>query len=145
MTKEPVVRHTLLATWHHNVSISYDEVFAENSSKIEQLQLEEISIMITKLLITTLFGFLSCVAVASDDPVNNGFSSIANGDLLMADNPRKDRRDNRQEDRQENRDGKQDCRQKEGRVGHDKRECKQDERGKGDKDKGAEADESAAA
>ena len=59
----------------------------------------------------------------------------------MADNPRKDRRDDRQEDR----DGKQDCRQKEGRVGHDKREYKQDDRGKGDEDKGDEADESAAA
>ena len=96
--------------------------------------------MITKLLITTLFGFLSCVAVASDGPVNNGFSAIADGDLLMADNPRKDRRD----DRQENRDGKQDCRQDEGRVGHDKRECKQDERGKGEQDKGDEPDGSAA-
>ena len=98
--------------------------------------------MITKLLITALFGFLSCVAVANNDAVYNGFSATTDGDLLMADNPRKGRRDDRQGDRQENRDGKQDCRQEEGRVGNDKRECKQEERGKGDEDKGAEADES---
>ena len=61
----------------------------------------------------------------------------------MADSPRKDRRDNRQGDRRENRDGKQECRQEEGRIGHDKRECMQEERGKDDENKGA--DESAAA
>ena len=99
--------------------------------------------MITKLVITVLFGFLSCVAVANDDAVNNGFSATTESNLLMADNPRKGRRDNRQGDRQENRDGKQDCRQEEGRVGDDKRECKQEERGEGDEDKGAEADEAA--
>jgi hypothetical protein len=99
--------------------------------------------MITKLLITALFGFLSCVAVANDDAVSDGFSTATDGALLMADNPRKGRRDDRQEDRGENRDGKQDCRQEEGRVGNDKRECKQEERGEGDEDKGAEADEAA--
>jgi hypothetical protein len=99
--------------------------------------------MITKLLITALFGFLSCVAVANDDAVNNGFSATADGGLLMADNQRRERRDDRQGDRQENRDGKQDCRQEEGRVGNDKRECKQEERGEGDEDKGAEEDKAA--
>jgi hypothetical protein len=94
--------------------------------------------MITKLLITALFGFLSCVAIANDEVVSDGFSAATDGALLMADNPRKDRRDDRQGDRQENRDGKQDCRQEEGRVGKDKRECKQEERGKGDEDKGDE-------
>jgi hypothetical protein len=98
--------------------------------------------MITKLLITVLFGFLSCVAIANDDVVSDGLSVATDGALLMADNPRRGRRDNRQGDRQENRDGKQDCRQEEGRVGNDKRECKQEERGEGDEDnedKGAEA------
>ena len=97
--------------------------------------------MITKLLITTLFGILSFAAVANDDATSDGYSAATDGDLLMADNPRKDRRDDRQEDRHEDRDGKQDCRQEEGRVGHDKRECKQEERGEGDEDKDAEADE----
>jgi hypothetical protein len=97
--------------------------------------------MITKLLITTLFGFLSCVAFASDDAVNRSLSATMDGGLLMADNPRKGRRDDRQGDR----DGKQDCRQEEGRVGDDKRECKQEERGEGDEDEGAEADEPAEA
>lgn len=98
--------------------------------------------MITKLLIASIFGFLSCVAIAGNDAVSDGVSATMDGELLMAANPRKDRRDDRQGDRQENRDGKQDCRQEEGRVGHDKRECKQEERGEGgDDDKGAEADE----
>jgi hypothetical protein len=96
--------------------------------------------MITKLLITTLFGFLSCVAFASDDAVSDGFSAATDGALLMAQNPRKGRRDDRQGDRNENRDGKQECRQEEGLVGDDKRECKQGERGEGDEDKGDEAD-----
>ena len=101
--------------------------------------------MMTKLLITTLFGFLSCVAFASDDAVNSSLSATMDGGLLMADNPRKGRRDDRQGDRE----GYQDCRQEEGRVGDrvgdDKRECKQEERGEGDEDEGAEADEPAEA
>ena len=97
--------------------------------------------MITKLLITTLIGILSCAAVANDDAAIDGYLAATDGDLLMADNPRKDRRDDRQGDRQGDRDGKQDCRQEEGRVGHDKRECKQEERGEGDEDKGAEPDD----
>jgi hypothetical protein len=97
--------------------------------------------MITKLLITSIFGFLSCAAIASDDAVSEGFSAAVDGELLMAANPRKDRRDNRQGDRHEDRDGRQDCRQEEGLVGDDKRECKQEERGEGNDDEGAEADE----
>lgn len=61
-------------------------------------------------------------------------STVGSEELIMAANPRKERRDDRQGDRQENRDGKQDCRQEEGRIGHDKRECKQDNRGEGDED-----------
>jgi hypothetical protein len=96
--------------------------------------------MITKILITALFGFLSCVAVANDDAVSDGFSAATDGALLMAQNPRKERRGERQGDRNENRDGKQDCRQEEGLVGNDKRDCKQEERGEGDEDKDAEED-----
>jgi hypothetical protein len=97
--------------------------------------------MMTRLLIASIFGFLSCAAIASDDVVSDGFSATVDGELLMAANPRKDRRDDRQGDRHENRDGKQDCRQEEGVVGGDKRECKQEERGEGGDDEGAEADE----
>ena len=97
--------------------------------------------MITRLLALGLAGFLSCAVLASDD-VDNASSMVGNYDLIMADNPRKERRDDRQGDRQGNRDGKQDCRQEEGRVGNDKRECKQENRGEGDEgDKGDESDQ----
>jgi len=97
--------------------------------------------MVTRLLITITLGFLSCAAIASDEGISDGVSATVDGELLMAANPRKDRRDDRQGDRHENRDGKQECRQEEGRVGHDKRECKQEERGEGGDDEGAEVDE----
>lgn len=51
---------------------------------------------------------------------------------LFADNPRKERRDDRQEDRPERRDDRRDCRQDEGRLGNDKRDCKQEGRGEDD-------------
>jgi len=99
--------------------------------------------MIIRLLVLGIFGFLSCAVFASDD-IDNASSTVGNDDLMMAANPRKERRDDRQGDRQENRDGKQDCRQEEGRVGHDKRECKQENRGEGDEgdkeNKGDDAD-----
>jgi len=99
--------------------------------------------MITRLLVLSVMGFLSSSIWASDD-IDDALSTVDTDDLIMADNPRKERRDDRQGDRQENRDGKQDCRQDEGRVGHDKRECKQDNRGDGDEgdkeDKGDDTD-----
>jgi len=99
--------------------------------------------MITRLLVLSVMGFLSSGIWASDD-IDDASSTVGNDELIMADNPRKERRDDRQGDRQENRDDKQDCRQEEGRVGHDKRECKQDNRGDGDEgdkeDKGDDAD-----
>jgi len=85
--------------------------------------------MITRLLILSVFGFLSYAASANAD-VDDGAHAISSEDLLVADNRRKDRRGDRQEDRDE----KQDCRQEEGRIGHDKRECKQEERGEGDEE-----------
>ena len=83
--------------------------------------------MISRLLIAGITGFLSCAVFAGDD-VDGVISTVDNDSLIMADNPRKNRRDDRQGDR----DDKRDCRQEEGRVGDDKRECKQEERGAGD-------------
>ena len=97
--------------------------------------------MITRLLVASVFGFLS-FAVFAGDNVNDVGLTVINEDAVMADNRRKDRRGDRQEDR----DDKQDCRQEEGRVGDDKRECKQENRGEGDgegeeqEEEGAEAD-----
>jgi hypothetical protein len=88
--------------------------------------------MIKKLLAVGLIGLLSCSVFASED-IDNGVIASDSDALLMADNPRQERRG----DRNENRDDKQDCRQEEGRVGDDKRDCKQDSRGDED---GAEAD-----
>jgi len=85
--------------------------------------------MITRLLVLSVFGFLSCAVLANAD-VDDGLYAVNNVDVIVADNRRKERRD----DRQDNRDDKQDCRQEEGRVGDDKRECKQENRGDGDED-----------
>jgi hypothetical protein len=90
--------------------------------------------MITRLLVSSIFGFLSCAVFASDG-VDDGLYAVNKVDLIVADNRRKDRRD----DRQDNRDDKQDCRQEEGRVGDDKRECKQENRSEGDEEE-AESD-----
>jgi len=79
----------------------------------------------------SVFGFLSCAVFASTD-VDDGTRTVNNADLIVADNRRKERRD----DRGDNRDDKQDCRQEEGRVGKDKRECKQGNPGEGDEAEG---------
>ncbi len=86
--------------------------------------------MITRALVSGIFGFLSCAAFASAD-VDDGLSAANNVDMVVADNKRKDRRDDRHDDR----DDKQDCRKEEGRVSNDKRECKQEKRGKNDEAK----------
>lgn len=91
--------------------------------------------MITRLLVTGIFGFPSCAVFASDDVIDSLYT-VNNENLILADNRRKDRRD----DRQENRDDKQDCRQEEGRIGKDKRECKQGDGNDSDDDKGNEDD-----
>ena len=78
--------------------------------------------MITRLLVLSVFGFLSFDVFASGD-IGEVFSAVNNDDVFLADNRRKDRRDDRQEDR----DDKQDCRQEEGRIGDDKRDCKHGE------------------
>ena len=91
--------------------------------------------MFTRLLVISFFGFVSCAVFASD-VVDDGATALDNIDLFVADNRRKDRRDDRQEDR----DDKQDCRQEEGRVGHDKRECKQGDGNDGDEAEGDDGD-----
>ena len=91
--------------------------------------------MITRLVVIGIFGFLSC-AVSASDVVDDGMSMVNSEESLVADNRRKDRRD----DREENRDDKQDCRQDEGRIGKDKRECKQGDGDDGDKGEGKEDD-----
>ena len=96
--------------------------------------------MITKLIAAGTFALLIGVAITSDDIVDDGLYLVGSSDTLMADNPRKDRRDDRQGDRNENRDGKQECRHEEGLAGDDKRECKQEKRGEGDEDEGAEVE-----
>jgi len=83
--------------------------------------------MIIRLVAIALMGFVGFAAVASDDVIDVA-PIMTSDNTLMADNPRKGRRDGRQDDRQGDRDDKQDCRQEEGRVGHDKRDCKQEKR-----------------
>ena len=94
--------------------------------------------MITRILVLGVFGILSSAVFACDND-DDGLSTANDSDVILADNRRKERRD----DRGDNRDDKQDCRQEEGRVGDDKRECKQENRGDGDegdeKDEGADA------
>ena len=75
--------------------------------------------------LASLLSFPATTLIAAEDAV----AAIEDIEVLVAENPRKDRRDDRQERRPERRDDRQDCRQDEGRVGDDKRECKQDERG----------------
>ena len=96
--------------------------------------------MIARLIVISIFGFLSC-AVSASDVVDDGMHAVNSEDSLVADNRRKDRRD----DRQDNRDDKQDCRQDEGRIGKDKRECKQGDGDDGDKGEGKEDDKDAEA
>lgn len=94
---------------------------------------------------TVLAIAMACMCVASNPlqaSVTNTLDLPSTGDLspamLMAATRSKDRRDNRQEDRgrQDNREDRRDCRDDEGVVGKDKRDCKQDARtGKDKKDK----------
>jgi hypothetical protein len=89
--------------------------------------------MIRTLLLCT--AALFCTAAFSSDSSDDAGVSAGEDNIVLAQNrrdDRRDRRDDRQEDRQGDRDGRQDCRQDEGRVGNDKRECKQENRGEDD-------------
>jgi len=89
--------------------------------------------MITRLMILSVAAIL-CFAVYASADVGDGYSTIDNINMIMVDNPRKDRRDDRKDDR----DDKQDCRQEEGLVGDDKRECKHED---GDEEDSEEEEE----
>ena len=91
--------------------------------------------MIKKLLVVGIMGLLSFGAFASED-VDDGMIVGGSEDLLMANNPRQERRGGRQD----HRDDKQDCRQEEGRIGDDKRECKHEGGDEGDEKDEAEAE-----
>jgi len=98
--------------------------------------------MILRLLALGFFSCLSYAALAGDSITADSISAN-DANMIVADNPRKGRRDDRQEGRQDNRGGKQDCRQEEGLVGKDKRDCKQENRRDGDKDDNSENHEQA--
>jgi hypothetical protein len=89
--------------------------------------------MIKKLLVVGTMALLSFGAFASED-IDDGMTVGGGEDLLMAGNPRQERRGGRQD----HRDDKQDCRQEEGRIGDDKRDCKRE--GGDDDDKKDEAE-----
>lgn len=93
--------------------------------------------MIKQLLAVAIIGLSSGSAFAGEN-TDQVLDASPDDTLLMANNPRQERRGGRQD----NRDDKQDCRQDEGRVGDDKRDCKQDARGPDDdaKAEGAESD-----
>lgn len=82
-----------------------------------------------------------CASTSLEANINKAWETPSHADyqpaLLVAARP-KDRRDNRQDDRgrSDDREERRDCRDEEGVVGKDKRDCKQDSRtGKKDKDK----------
>ena len=64
------------------------------------------------------------IYLASMTAAKEGFSIAQTQGM----NKRQDRRQDRQGDRQDRRGDRQDCRQEEGAVGKDKRDCKQEER-----------------
>jgi len=103
-------------------------------------------IRILVIALASLLSFSATTVIAADVAV----AEIDNIELLVADNPRKDRRDNRQEGRDDSQDGRQegrddrrDCRQEEGRIGDDKRDCKQENRGEDEGESDDEEDKDA--
>jgi hypothetical protein len=93
----------------------------------------------TRILVLGAAALL-CVAAFADDSASDAGISVDNDNIILAQDRRDNRRENRddrQGGRQDNRDDRQGCRQDEGRVGDDKRDCKQENRGEDDK---AEAD-----
>lgn len=87
-------------------------------------------------LVVALIGSTDSVHASVDDSGLGMSGSIELGAFVLADTRSKNRRENRQDDRgrQDNREDRRDCRDEEGAVGKDKRDCKQDARqGKNDK------------
>jgi len=69
-------------------------------------------------------ALLMSLGVFASDVVTSNSPEITDYNLVLADTRGKDRRDGREEDR----DDRGDCRDEEGVVGKDKRDCKQDNR-----------------
>lgn len=80
--------------------------------------------MMTRIVTVGIAGLVSCIALAGDILVKES-ATYSDSGFIVADTRGRERRD----DRDDNRDDRQDCRQEEGRIGGDKRDCKQDERG----------------
>ena len=100
--------------------------------------------MIRTVLVSAVIAI--CCSTSLEASSNKAWDTPSNADyqpaLLVAAKP-KDRRDNRQDDRgrSDDREERRDCRDEEGVVGKDKRDCKQDSRtGKKDKDKDKDKD-----
>ena len=97
----------------------------------------------TRYLVLAIATVLAMAALANgigteihDDPI------ILHGNLVADNDDRKGRRDDRQDGRDgkqdgrdDNRDDRRNCRQEEGRVGNDKRECKREDDDDKEKDK----------
>lgn len=79
-----------------------------------------------------IFAFLLAVFFSGSSIADeiSGYQpyETAQGALLLSDTRGMDRRQDRRGDRYDRRDDRRDCRQEEGVVGHDKRDCKQDAR-----------------
>ena len=85
--------------------------------------------MLTRVITAGILGLASCIAIAASD-LPNVSATFADSDFIVADTRGQDRR----EDRGDDKDDRQDCRKDEGRVGKDKRDCKQDNRRDDDDD-----------
>jgi len=86
--------------------------------------------MMTRIAGFAIAGLLSCTALAGNTLIDTSATYTGNG-FTIADTRGQGRRDNRED----NRDDRHDCRKEEGRVGHDKRDCKQENRGNEDDEK----------
>ena len=81
-----------------------------------------------RLVITTVAsGFLGLGAIAFEaQAAPNIAQTSMESPLILAETDGMERRDERGDDRKEDRDVKQDCRDEEGVVGDDKRDCKKE-------------------
>ena len=84
-------------------------------------------VAVAGLLLTSLLAYAELT-----NATGQSVFEVEGEPLILAQTQSKDNRDDRQGDRDENqdgrddnRDGRQDCRQEEGVVGDDKRDCKQ--------------------
>ena len=89
------------------------------------------SSVLLSVLALTLFPSAGMSATRAAEFAGSGL--FQNGNIVLAETRRMDRRDDRRDDRGDRRDGRgerrdtrQDCRQEEGVVGGDKRDCKQE-------------------